>query len=83
MPDHRITFNTTSQILLPVFTLLGFLLISLKYPQYGLIASLIAQIFWIYSSYQAWRKANQLGIFITTIFMTVTIVFGILNYWVL
>ena len=79
----KASFNTIVQICLTVFTVLGFLLTSFKYPQYGLIAALISQVFWLYSSYKAWREANQIGIFITTIFIVITIVFGIINYWVL
>lgn len=38
-------FNTLTQIFLPLFTILGFLLTSLKLPQYGLVASLVSQVF--------------------------------------
>ncbi|MFA6525192.1 MAG: hypothetical protein WCT33_02865 [Patescibacteria group bacterium] len=79
----KISVNSIFQVCLTIFTLLGFLLTSFKYPQYGLIAALISQIFWIYSSYKAWREANQIGIFITTILITFSIIFGIINYWVL
>lgn len=68
---------------LVVFTMLGFLLTALKLPQYGLIASFVSEIFWLYSSYQAWKAANQMGIFITTIFTTLIIISGIINYWFL
>ena len=63
------------------FTMLGFLLTSMKLPQYGLISNLISEIFWLYSSYKAWKKADQIGIFITTIFVTLIIVYGVINYW--
>lgn len=79
----KFTFNSFAQICLTVFTVLGFALTSLKLPQYGLIAALISQIFWIYSSYKAWKEANQIGIFITTIFIVITIIAGLVNYWVL
>jgi hypothetical protein len=79
----KISFNAITQICLTVFTILGFLLTSLKLPQYGVIAALISEVFWLYSSYKAWKNANQIGIFITTIFITVTLIFGIINYWVL
>jgi hypothetical protein len=79
----KISLNTIVQICLTVFTVLGFILTSFKYPQYGLIAALISQAFWLNSSYKAWREAGQIGIFITTIFITITIIFGIINYWVL
>lgn len=79
----KINFNAVAQICLPIFTILGFLLISLKHSEYGLIATLISQIFWFYSSYKAWKEAKQLGIFITTIFISITVIFGLINYWVL
>ena len=52
------SLNTVMQIGLVGFTALGFLLTALKLPQYGLVANLISQIFWLYSSYQAWRQAD-------------------------
>jgi hypothetical protein len=76
-------FNAFMQIGLVGFTGLGFLLTSLKLPQYGLVANLISQIFWLYSAYQAWRKANQIGIFINTIAITLILLFGVFNYWAL
>ncbi len=59
------------------------LLTGLKFPEWGLIASLISEIFWLYSSYKAWKEANQIGIFITTVMVTLIILFGVLNYRVL
>lgn len=79
----KFTFNSFAQICLTVFTVLGFALTSFKLPQYGLIAALISQIFWVYSSYKAWKEANQIGIFLTTIFIVITIIIGLVNYWVL
>lgn len=76
-----LTLNTAVQIGLIGFTALGFLLTSLKLPQYGLIANLISQIFWLYSAYKAWQQADQIGIFIVTIFITLTLIGGIINYW--
>jgi multisubunit Na+/H+ antiporter MnhB subunit len=77
-----LNLNTVVQIGLIGFTGLGFLLTSLKLPQYGLIANLISQIFWLYSAYKAWHEADQIGIFIVTIFITLTLISGIINYWV-
>lgn len=74
-------FNTVMQSGLVISTLTGVLLVSLKLPQYGLICSLVSQIFWFYSSYKAWRYAKQYGILINTIFMTLIVLFGIINYW--
>ena len=82
MKKH-LTLNTFAQIGLVLFTMLGFLLTALKLPQYGLIANLISQIFWFYSAYKAWKNADQIGIFITTIIIGVIVMFGVINYWVL
>lgn len=82
MKKH-LTLNNFAQVGLIVFTMLGFLLTSLKLPAYGLIFNLISQVFWIYSSYKAWKNANQIGIFINTIFITLIILWGIVNYWIL
>jgi hypothetical protein len=60
---------------------LGFLLTSLKLPQYGLAANLASQIFWLYSAYKAWREAKQIGIFITTILILLILLGGVVNYW--
>ncbi len=76
-------FDKITQILLPTFTILGFLLTSLKRPALGLIFNLIAEIFWIYASWQAWKKAGQIGILITTVFITIILVYGVINYWFL
>ena len=78
-----LTVNALMQVGLVGFTALGFLLTSLKLPQYGVIANLIAQVFWLYSSYKAWRQADQIGIFITTICITLILVGGVVNYWLL
>ncbi|HEY4473698.1 MAG TPA: hypothetical protein VI957_00855 [Candidatus Paceibacterota bacterium] len=71
------------QVGLVGFTMLGFLLTGLKMPEYGLIANLISEIFWLYSSYRAWKEANQIGIFVTTILVTLVLLYGIINYWFL
>jgi hypothetical protein len=76
-----LSVNALMQVGLVGFTGLGFLLTSLKLPQYGVIANLIAQIFWLYSSYKAWRRADQVGIFITTICITLILTGGVVNYW--
>lgn len=78
---QKSNFNTTAQFMLPFFTLSSILLISFKQPQWGLITNLIAQIFWLYSGWKAWKEANQIGIFINAIAFTVIVIFGIINYW--
>ena len=77
------TLNNFAQVGLVLFTMLGFLLTSLKLPAYGLIFNLIAQIFWVYSSYKAWKNANQIGMFINTVLITLIVLWGIINYWIL
>lgn len=77
------SFNTFIQIGLTVFTVVGYVLVSLKLPQYGLLVTLIAQLFWFYASYRAWKEAKQISIFITTIFITVAVALGVINYWFL
>jgi hypothetical protein len=77
------SLNSVMQIGLVGFTALGFLLTALKLPQYGLVANLVSQIFWLYSSYQAWRQADQIGIFIATICITLILIGGIVNYWLI
>jgi hypothetical protein len=74
-------FDKATQYLLPILTITGYLLISFKNPKIGLIFSLFSQVFWIYASYQSWKKANQKGIFITTIILTLTVIYGVINYW--
>lgn len=77
-----ITFNGITQVCLVLFTSSGFLLTSLKLPQYGVLSSIIAQFFWLYSSYRAWRKAEQVGIFVNAIINTVFIAIGVYTYWI-
>jgi len=69
------------QVGLLAFTILGFALTAVKLPQYGLISSLISQIFWWYASYKAWKEAKQIGIFINTLVITGIVIYGIINYW--
>ncbi|OGI65246.1 hypothetical protein A3A95_03645 [Candidatus Nomurabacteria bacterium RIFCSPLOWO2_01_FULL_39_18] len=78
-----LTFNNIAQVSLVTFTILGFLLTSLKLPQYGLLSNLIGQVFWFYSAYKAWKEANQIGIFITTTIIAFILIFGVINYWFL
>lgn len=78
-----LTLNNIAQICLVLFTVLGFLFTALKLPQYGLIFNLISQIFWLYASYKAWKKADQIGIFINTIIIATIIMYGVINYWIL
>ena len=81
--NTKINWNKVFNFGLVLFTVLGSLFTSLKIPQYGLIFNLISQIFWIYSSYKAWKKADQPGIFINTLIITMVVLYGIINYWFL
>lgn len=81
MKKH-LTINNLVQICIVSFTLLGFLLTSLKLPAWGLVSNLMSQPFWLYSSYRSWKKADQLGAFITTVMMTLVLLFGVINYWI-
>jgi hypothetical protein len=77
----KLKFDRLSQFLLPFLTIVGFLLISLKMPRLGLPIQLLAQVIWLYSGYQAWKKADQIGIFISAIALTIIVLFGVINYW--
>ena len=81
--NKYLNFNGFVQIGVVSFTLLGFLLTGLKLPEWGLVSNLIAQPFWLYSSYKSWKEANQIGSFITTIIITFVLLFGVINYWFL
>ncbi len=76
-------FDKVTQFLLPILTVGGLLLVSLKQPAYGLIVTLSAQIFWFYAAWKAWKQAGQIGIFITTISMTIVTIVGLVNYFFL
>ncbi len=74
-------FNTVTQIAIPVLTVGTQIAIALKYPQWGLVVNLIAQPFWLYSAWKAYKKAGQIGLLITTVLVTVVIILGIINYF--
>jgi hypothetical protein len=76
-------FDAITNICLPVLTIACTALTALKLPQWGLAVNLVAQVFWLYSAYRAWKDANQVGIFITSVVMTVIIAAGVVNYWLL
>ncbi len=79
----KLNTNTLVQFCVTFFTLLGFVLTSLKLPEYGLISNLISQPFWLYSTYRSWKEADQIGAFITTVLLAMAILYGVLNYWFL
>lgn len=74
-------FNKATQIFLPALTILGFMFTSFKKPEIGLVFNLASQVFWLYSGYMAWKKANQVGIFITSIIIMFFLIYGVINYW--
>lgn len=73
----------SAQFLIPSLTILTQIIIALKHPEWGLIVNLMAQPFWIYSGWKAYKEAGQIGLFITTIIITFVIILGIANYWIL
>jgi len=76
-------FNLATQFLLPVLTLGGMLLISLKQPGVGLVLAFLAQPFWLYSTYRAWKKEGQIGMFVNTVAYACITGFGVINYYFL
>ncbi len=74
-------FDKMVQIFLPFFAIVSWILTSIKHPEYGLLVAFLAQTLWLYVTYYGWKKANQVGGFVTTIFEITIISFGILNYW--
>lgn len=80
--NKHVLFDKATQVLLPTLTILGFAFTAIKQPGLGLIFSLLSEVFWIYSGWQAYKKAGQIGIFITSIIITIIVGYGVLNYWV-
>ena len=76
-------FDQLTQIFLPILTITGFALTSMKKPELGLIVNLFSQIFWLYSGWQAWKKAGQIGIFFTSFVITIIVIYGLINYWLI
>lgn len=81
MKKNKSLFNTITQVAIPALTISGAVAIALKYPQWGLVINLIAQPFWIYSSWKAYKKAGQIGLLVTTLMVTIVIILGIINYF--
>lgn len=75
--------NLITQFAVPGFTLSAQLAIAFKNPALGLILNMIAQPFWIYSGWKAYKNAGQIGLLINTIAFTLITAVGILNYWFL
>lgn len=81
MDTREKTFNAVSQFALPGLTIGGQVAIALKFPEFGLILNLMAQPFWLHSSWKAYKQAGQSGILVNTIIFTLVTLAGILNYW--
>jgi hypothetical protein len=73
--------NSVAQVAIPVLTIGGQLAIGLKYPAWGLVLCLLAQPFWLYSTWKAYKNAGQIGLLINTILFTLVTLFGVINYW--
>ena len=80
---NKKTLDLITQFAIPSLTIATQIAIAFKYPQWGLIINMLAQPFWIYSGWKAYKYAGQTGLFITTIIITLVIGYGIFNYWVL
>lgn len=76
-------FNSLTQIAIPILTISVQVAIAMKLPQWGLVINMIAQPFWIYSAWKAYKQAGQIGLLITTILVTLVIGFGLVNYWLI
>ncbi len=79
--ENKNLFDKFVQIALPIVAVASWLLTSIKHPEYGLIVAFVAQTLWLYVTYHGWKKANQVGGFVTTVFEITIITFGIFNYW--
>lgn len=75
-------FDTITQIAIPVLTIGAQIIIAFKLPQWALFVMLVAQPFWLYSTWKAYKKAGQIGMFINTVIFSMVTIFGIVNYWV-
>ena len=78
--DNKL-FNTIVQVAIPVLTISVQIAIAMKLPQWGLVINMLAQPFWIYSAWKAYKQAGQIGLLITTVLVTIVIALGLINYW--
>lgn len=81
--ENRSLFNDVSQVAVPTLTVAVQVAMAMKLPQWGLVINMIAQPFWIYSAWKAYKGAGQIGLLITTIIVTIVIGLGLINYWLL
>jgi len=73
-------FNHSTQVIIPVFTIFSQIALTSKNPQLGIFINLLVQPFWIYSGWLAFKKAGQIGLFVTAIIVTIILLIGLLNY---
>jgi succinate dehydrogenase/fumarate reductase cytochrome b subunit len=76
-------FDLLTQFALPGFTIISYLLTAMKHPEFGLVMSLMAQPFWLYSTWKAYKKLGQIGMFVTSVVITIIVGVGVINYWFL
>lgn len=81
--NQKSIFNSITQFAIPILTISGQIVLSLKFPQWALLINLSAQPFWLYSSWKAYKNSGQIGMFINTILMAIIISLGLINYWIL
>lgn len=77
----RSLFDYLTQFIIPGLTISTHIAVASKCPQWGLVINMLAQPFWIYSGWKAYKEAQQIGFFVTTILTTIIIGIGIVNYW--
>ncbi|MDR0462607.1 MAG: hypothetical protein LBG64_00045 [Pseudomonadales bacterium] len=77
------TFNNFAQFAIPSLTIGAQLLIALRMAEFGLIVNLLAQPFWMYSAWRSYKQAGQIGMLITTVILTIIIIGGVINHWIL
>jgi hypothetical protein len=80
--NNKLLDNFT-QLAIPSLTIGAQFAVALKFPQWGLVINLMAQPFWIYSTWKSYKLAGQFGIFITTIIYSIVTALGVVNYWLL
>lgn len=81
--DGKKQLDSISQFAIPSLTIGAQVATSLKYPEWGLVINLMAQPFWLYSTWKSYKQAGQIGILITTIIFMIVTTIGIINYWLL
>jgi len=76
-------FDSVTQFAIPILTIGSQIIISLKFPKWGLVVVLLAQPFWLYSTWKSYKKVGQIGMFINTVIFTFITIAGLINYWIL